>query len=237
MSSDLYYEEYGYGFPLILLHGNGEDHTYFSHQFDYFKSKYRVIAIDTRGHGMSPRGTADLTIKRAAVDLYDFLIAHNIEKAHLLGFSDGGNIALEFALDHPRMAASLVLNGANLDPAGVKRSVQFPIEVGYKMASFFASKCENAKLNAEILGLMVNEPHISPEELKKLNIPTLVIAGTRDMIKRSHTELIASCIPGAKLQFIKGDHFIANKVPDAFNRAVDDFLAGIDPRDADKMDL
>lgn len=224
MNTELYYEEYGYGFPLILLHGNGEDHTYFTHQIEYFKDRYRVIALDTRGHGMSPRGDGDFTIKRFSDDLYDFMIAHGIFSADLLGFSDGGNIALTFALKHPDMVRSLVLNGANLDPSGVKRSVQFPIELGYRIASKAAEKSVGARRNSEMLGLMVNEPHITPGELEKLDIPVLVIAGTRDMIKREHTELIAASIPGARLAIIRGDHFVARKAPGSFNRAVDSFL-------------
>ena len=224
MNSELYYEECGSGFPLILLHGNGEDHTYFVHQADYFGNRYRVIALDTRGHGRSPRGDGEFSIERFADDLYDFLAAHGIAKAHLLGFSDGGNIALTFALKHPDMVGCLVLNGANIDPSGVKRSVQLPIEIGYRIARRAAVKSEKARPNAEMLGLMVNEPHINPAELKNLRMSVLVIVGTHDMIKRSHTELIAASIPGAKLRFIKGDHFIANKNPDDFNRAVDEFL-------------
>ena len=183
-----------------------------------------MIALDTRGHGRSPRGDGEFSIERFADDLYDFLTAHGIAKAHLLGFSDGGNIALTFALKHPDMVGCLVLNGANIDPSGVKRSVQLPIEIGYRIARRAAVKSEKARPNAEMLGLMVNEPHINPAELKNLRMSVLVIVGTHDMIKRSHTELIAASIPGAKLRFIKGDHFIANKNPDDFNRAVDEFL-------------
>ena len=72
---------------------------------------------------------------------------------------------------------------------------------------------------------MVNEPDISKNDLVKITVPTLVIAGTRDMIKRSHTEFIAKNIPNAKLIFIKGNHFIANKKSDLFNSAVDEFLS------------
>ena len=97
----LHYIEQGQGRPLILLHGNGEDNSYFVHQIDYFSKDYRVIAIDTRGHGKSPRGEKPFTIKQFAEDLHDFMDEKGIEKAILLGFSDGGNIALEFALKYP----------------------------------------------------------------------------------------------------------------------------------------
>lgn len=225
MDIDLFYEEKGSGTPLVLLHGNGEDHTYFAHQMEYFSIKYRVIAIDTRGHGQSPRGTMPFTIAQFAVDLYDFVTRHDLAQVHLLGFSDGANIALSFALEHPELVRTLILNGGNLDPKGVKGSVQLPIEVGYRIASLFAKRSPDARAHAELLGLMVNEPHVEPATLSQLPMPTLVIAGTKDMIKGSHTRLIATSIPGAKLVLLPGDHFVANKQADAFNRAVTEFLS------------
>lgn len=150
--------------------------------------------------------------------------AHAIERAHLFGFSDGGNIALTFALQHPEMVDHLILNGANLHPSGVKTTVQLPIVLGYHVASLFAKKNVNAAKNAEMLGLMVNEPNIRPEELRSLTIPTLVIAGKRDMIKDRHTRLIAENLPNAKLAILAGDHFIANKKPTEFNRCAAQFL-------------
>ncbi|MGN0980712.1 MAG: alpha/beta fold hydrolase [Candidatus Avoscillospira sp.] len=218
----MYYQEQGAGAPLLLLHGNGEDGTYFVHQMDAFAQHYRVIAVDTRGHGRSPRGTAPFTIRQFAEDLLDFMDALHLEKAHILGFSDGGNIALTFALRHPERVVRLILNGANLNPAGVKASVQIPIVVGYHIASLFRN--EKARQHAALLGLMVKEPNFSPADLAKLTVPTLVIAGTKDMIREKHTRLIADSIPNARLVLLPGDHFVANKNPEAFNRAVLDFL-------------
>ena len=74
MDIELFYEQKGNGFPLVLLHGNGEDHSYFVNQIDYFSKKYRVIAIDTRGHGKSPRGNGVFSISRFANDLYEFFL-------------------------------------------------------------------------------------------------------------------------------------------------------------------
>jgi pimeloyl-ACP methyl ester carboxylesterase len=219
-----HYLEQGSGEVLILLHGNGEDCGYFRHQMEPFSRYYRVIAIDTRGHGQTPRGEAPFTIRQFAEDLLGFMDLHGIERADILGFSDGGNIAMVFALTHPERVRKLVLNGANLDASGVKRSVQIPIEIGYRMASLFAHKSLNAKKKAELLGLMVNDPDLKPEELALIKAPTLVIAGTRDMIKDTHTRLIAGSIAGSKLVLIEGDHFIAGKCPEEFNRTVLDFL-------------
>ena len=220
----LHYIEQGQGRPLILLHGNGEDNSYFVYQIDYFSKGYRVIAIDTRGHGKSPRGEKPFTIKQFAEDLHDFMDEKGIPKANILGFSDGGNIALEFALKHPKRIEKLILNGANLFPSGVKPLYQWPIEIGYRIAKMFSKKSSKAKQNAEMLGLMVNEPHIDPSELARLTIPVLVIAGKKDMIKESHTRLIYKSLPDAQMNIIEGDHFIANKNYEAFNKVVERFL-------------
>ena len=202
MDIDHFFIEKGQGEALILLHGNGENCDYFQGQTDEFARFFHVYAIDTRGHGKTPRGNAPFSIRQFADDLLDFMDAHQIGKAHLLGFSDGGNIAMIFAMKYPDRVNRLILNGANLDAKGVKPSV----------------------LNAEMLGLMVNDPNVPSEELVKIQAKTLVIAGTKDMIKDEHTRLIAQNIPDAQLVILEGNHFIANKCPQAFNETVLKFL-------------
>ena len=224
MDINHFYIEKGQGEAMILLHGNGENCDYFQGQIDEFACFFHVYAIDTRGHGKTPRGNAPFTIRQFADDLIDFMDARQIEKAHLLGFSDGGNIAMIFAMKYPDRVNRLILNGANLDSKGVKPSVQIPIEIGYRIAKIFARISQTAKLNAEMLGLMVNDPNVLPEELVKIQAKTLVIAGTKDMIKDEHTRLIAQNIPDAQLVILEGNHFIANKCPQAFNDAVLKFL-------------
>lgn len=228
MDISLYYQEKGKGTPLILLHGNGENGDYFHHQTEYFSKSYRVIAVDTRGHGKSPRGTAPFTMEQFAKDLNGLMEKLEIREAVILGFSDGANIAMKFALQYPGKVRALILNGGNLNAKGVKRRIQIPIEIGYKITKAFANKSEKAKLHMEILGLMVHEPDIKPEELYAIQTPTLVIAGTKDMIKNSHTEEIAANISGAKLAIVNGDHFIAGKKPEEFNKEVEGFLKTID---------
>lgn len=227
MEIKLHYQEKGEGEPFILLHGNGEDGSYFEHQMDYFSKRYRMIAVDTRGHGKSPRGTAPFEIGQFADDLKDFMDELGISKTVILGFSDGANIAMKFVLKYPEMVKALILNGGNLNPKGVKPTTQIPIEIGYKIASKFAEKSQKARKNAEMLGLMVNEPNIEAEELSKITVPTLVICGTKDMIKESHTKEIARALPNAKLAIIEGSHFIANENPKVFNRVVENWLSGV----------
>ena len=227
MDIELFYTKTGSGPPLLLLHGNGEDGTYFVHQIEDFSHDFTVYAIDTRGHGKSPRGTAPFTISQFADDLLAFMDTQGLPQADILGFSDGGNIALIFALRHPDRVRRLILNGANLGPKGVKPLVQLPIVLGYHVASLF--KSPGARAKAELLGLMVREPHIDPVELKKLTMPVLVMAGTKDMIRERHTRLIAASLPNSRLAIIPGDHFIASKEPAAFNQAVRTFFTETAP--------
>jgi len=211
-----YLRETGSGNILILLHGNGEDSEYFTPQLSYFSRQYHVIAIDSRGHGKTPRGTKPFTLTQFADDLYDFLKEKQIAKVSILGFSDGANIAMIFTLNHPEMVSALILNGGNIKPSGVKSRYQLPTVIEYA----FTKKKEKK----ELLGLMVNEPHISPDILNKITCRTLVIAGTNDMIKDRHTRLIADSIPNAELKIIKGTHFVSSENPDEFNKAVAEFL-------------
>lgn len=224
MDINHFFIEKGHGEPIILLHGNGENSGYFEKQIEEFSKFYHVYAIDTRGHGQTPRGNMPFTIRQFAADLRGFMDKQQIEKAHLLGFSDGGNIAMIFALRYPDRVNRLILNGANLNAAGVKRTTQLPIEIGYRIARRSAQKSDTARRNAELLGLMVNDPNVTPEELAGITAKTLVIAGTKDVIKKEHTILIAKSIPSAKLVFIKGDHYIAGRQPAEFNQAVLEFL-------------
>ena len=219
MDIKLHYTESGSGEPLILLHGNGEDGTYFVHQIAFFENDYRVIAVDSRGHGRSPRGTAPLTLGQFARDLADFMDELGTESAHLLGFSDGANVALLFALEHPERTRSLVLNGGNLFPAGLTEQTRREIDEEYQRALAAGDERQ-----LELLRLMIDEPQINPSSLAALHMPTLVIAGTDDMIEERHTRLIAESISSAHLVFVEGTHFVAAENPEAFNRKVGAFL-------------
>lgn len=220
----LYREESGEGFPLILLHGNGEDHRYFKNQIAPLSSIRRVISFDTRGHGKSPRGVAEFSLDTFADDLKDELDRMEIKQCDILGFSDGGNIALLFALKHPDMVRRLILNGADLYPSGVKLTVQIPIVAGWLILGIIKIFDKKAVPKFEMMNLMVTQPHISPNALANIKAPTLVITGTRDMIRDSHSKKIADSIPNCKKAVINGSHFIAAENPKAFNKEVIAFL-------------
>ena len=224
MDIQLHYMIAGQGFPLVMLHGNGEDHTYFKHQMAPFSERYQVIALETRGHGQSPRGTAPFTLEQFAEDLKGFLDSREISRCHLLGFSDGANIALLFALKYPDYVEKLVLNGADLSPSGVKLSIQAPIILGWGLLQVIRRLDKRAQPKWELLDLMTTQPHINPKALSALSMSTLVVAGKRDMIRDKHTRLIAKSIPGSQLVILPGDHFVARRNWQEFNPVVLDFL-------------
>lgn len=230
--ANIFYSEYFPADPqaptLILLHGNGEDHTYFVKQIPAFSPHFRLVLMDTRGQGQSTGGDGELNFSVFAADLLALMDHLQIAKAHLLGFSDGGNLALTFALAHPERVQSLILNGANLEPGGVKLSTQLPIVLGYGCCRLLSPFSRKARQNGAVLGLMVNHPHIPPQALAVLTMPALVIVGERDMIRDRHSQLIARSLPNA--QFVRipdGDHFCAAKCPEVFNHAVLSFLQNL----------
>lgn len=220
----LYYEVHGKGTPLLLLHGNGEDHTYFHYQITYFSQFYQVIVMDTRGHGHSDIGKKQLSFALFAEDVKALLTHLHIMQTHLLGFSDGGNIAMSFSLKYPQYIKTLILNGANYQPDGVKRHVQIPLIIYYRFCSLLTRWNSACKDKQRIIDLMIHQPHIALAQLQTINVKTLVLVGEHDMIKESHSKMIAATIPHAVFKKIKGDHFIANKESQAFNRVVSEFL-------------
>lgn len=214
-----YYEE-GEGYPLIMIHGNLESGEYFEHQVAYFKDQYRCICPDSRAQGKTERGTAPMTIRQLVDDLIAFMDALEIEKANILGFSDGANIGMIMAMKYPERINKLIADGGNLDLGGV------PAELcDYVMGEYKTAVDNGETVTAEVLNLMINDPNIDPEDLTKIACPTIVMAGTEDLITKEHTEMIASKIPGAQLAFVAGDHWCAGKNPTEFNPIIEKFLA------------
>lgn len=206
----------GSGEPLLFLHGNGEDHNYFQQQREVFNKYFQCIYMDSRGHGESDLGTSGLTLTLMAEDVIKVIEALNLSSVNVLGFSDGANIAILAALKQPRIFKTMILNGANINPKGLKTSIYLSMLKEYMTVR---------GVKKELLSLMINEPQLKFDDLKKIQCPTLVIAGERDMIKTSHTKMIAASIPNAQLVIIpNADHFCAFKQASKFNEMVLDFL-------------
>ena len=210
---------------LILLHGNGEDSQLFNPQITYFSTYFRTIAIDTRGHGQSTRGSALFNFHTFADDLITVLDALNIDKAHIVGFSDGAITALHTALIAPERISSMVLLGVNYNTKGLKLIPRMQILFTYaclSVASLFSEKMRKRK---ETWGLMVNQPNLTIEEIARISIPALVVTGEKDMVSQRHNDEISYAIAGSKRLIIPGgDHFWMVKHPEILHACVMDFL-------------
>ena len=222
MNIQLHFTKTGFGPPLLLLHGNGEDSSYFTHQIEDFSRDFTVYAVDTRWHGQSPRGTAPFTLDQFADDLCAFMDRQALDRADILGFSDGGNIALLFALRYPARVRRLILNSANLYPEGLEPWLLESFRE--ERRGLRHTEHPDAERQAALLDLMIHEPHIDPAALNGLTMPALVIAGDRDIIQFDHTLCIAGSLPGARLSMLPGGHDVAAAHPAAFNAAVRAFF-------------
>lgn len=177
---------------MILLHGNGEDHSIFAETAEILKEHFAVYMPDTRGHGRS-EGVEEYHYSDMAEDLRELIRALGLERPLLCGFSDGGIVGLLAAVRDPGLLSAMVLCGANLTPKGMKTR-------WYRLFQKEYQRTGNAKLK-----LMLREPHITAEQLTRIRIPVLVTAGSRDLIRRRETERIAAGIPGSHLKILKGE--------------------------------
>lgn len=164
------------------------------------------------------------TIDQFSDDLYGFMAGEGIGKADILGYSDGGNIAMTFALKHPEMTGRLVLSGANAFPSGIRPAFMIPTALSYAAACAAGAFSARARRRKEMLALMVRQPHLSFERLSEIRSPVLVICGTHDVIRDGHSRAIAGAIPGAVFRRIEGGHAAAAENSEAFNKAVLGFL-------------
>lgn len=222
-----FYHAEGKGPAVLFLHGNGEDHRVFDRQVQALEGKFDLILMDSRGHGQSAY-LKPLTLTAMAEDAVQILDQLSVEKAAVVGFSDGGNIALHMAISYPERVSAVVLAGANLHPRGIKRAAQWPVDIGFFLCGLFAPFSGKARHKRDVLGLMIREPRFTPEDLKKISAPVLVLAGDRDLVREEHTKLIAANIKGAKMRIIKDcDHFLFAKKPEEMNAVLLEFLSEV----------
>lgn len=223
-AEEIFYTEKGQGEPFILLHGNGEDSSIFEKFADKFSEKYRVIAIDTRGHGKTPMGEEPFSIYQFADDLNAFMELKGIEKANILGFSDGGNIAMIFASKHPEKVIKLIANGANSKPSGMKTGIYIVMWIMYFIYSVFGIFSDKYRKKKMLYSLMLFEPKLTADDLKAISAPTLILVGTDDLIKEKESRYLANIIPDAELRFVLGGHMILKENLKDYFYAVEKFF-------------
>lgn len=225
-NANIYYRIYGTGKrTLFFLHGNGEDWTCFTKQIEFFAGEYKVVTMDSRGHGHSGISERPLTIKQIAQDAATLIMKLHLERVTLVGFSDGANIVMEMALNSTLPYERLVLAGGNLNPKGVKMRYQLPVILQHRFCEIAARFCPRLQRKADILGLMIHEPNIRPERLHKITVPSLVLAGEHDIIKDKHTRLITAALPNSTLAIIPcANHFLFDGWADKVNCIMKNFL-------------
>jgi len=188
---DLFYEVVGSGEPLIMVHGNGEDHTIFEVASEKLKNYFTCYLIDSRDHGKSSK-VQGLSYQSMADDIKSFILQLGYDKVTYYGFSDGGIIGLLVA-SQTDLVKRLIISGANTQPDGVKKGLILLMKIMY-----FFTKDQKIKM-------MLDEPHISDGELARIACDTTVIAGEKDVIRREHTEHIAASINGSKMMILPGE--------------------------------
>ena len=186
----LNYKQAGSVSPLILLHGNGSNHKCFNKLIKMLQPQYTVYALDSRCHGKS-QNTKELSYNLMAEDTAQFIKTLKLKSPILYGFSDGGIIGLIVAYTYPNLLSKLIVSGANLTPSGFKSGTLKLI----KLAHFLT--------HSKKLKMMLTQPNITPQQLNNITTPTVVLAGSRDIIKPEHTQEIANNIKNSTLQIIK----------------------------------
>ena len=160
-----------------------------------------------------------------AEDVLSVMDSLGLKKANVLGFSDGGNIALHLALLAPERISSMILSGANSDPSGLEpRELELMRETQRELKLKALSSPEAAR-KLEVWELMLNEPHFTEAELESITLPVLITAGEHDMILREHTEYLHRCIKNSELAIFKGgSHFVHMEEAALYNETVLNFL-------------
>ena len=233
----LYYEVYGSGHPLLLMHGNGGWINDLRNQIPELARYFQVIAVDSRAQGQSTDSDQELSFSLMASDMSQLLDSLKVDSAYVLGWSDGGIVGLELALHYPRRIAKLVAVGANFLPD----STALPARMIDEMRnSSFAALDSGAQRDIlahshfpERAGLVYDKlnrldlyhPHFTIEQLRSINVPTLVMAADRDIIIDTHTLRLFHALPRAQLCIMPGsDHGFLLRKPGIANEIIEDFL-------------
>lgn len=222
----MYYETYGAGKPLLLIHGNGGSIASMANQIPFFSKKYKVIIADSRAQGKSIDNGDSLSYEMMADDLNNLLDHLHLDSCYVIGWSDGGINGLLLAIRHPDKVKKLAVTGANLQPD--TSAVDPWIRDWSKLLCDSVDKLPitpEVNTQRKLLHLLAYAPHIGTEQLETIQCPTLVIGGDHDVIRTKHTMLISELIPRSYLWILPNSgHSTPVVYKDLFNTTVNDFF-------------
>ncbi|EJN05312.1 alpha/beta hydrolase [Phyllobacterium sp. YR531] len=227
------YSTYGAGSPVILLHGGLGHSGNWGYQVPSLtKSGYRVILVDSRGHGQSTRDTKPYTYELMASDVLAVMDRLSVTKAVLIGWSDGACTSMVLGIKAPQRVAGVFFFGCNMDPSGTKEVQPSPVldrcfGRHVKDYSELSATPDQFKAFLAAVGkMMETEPNYNAADLAKVSVPVAVVQSENDeFIKQEHAEYLARTIPGAEFILLPGvSHFAPLQRPELFNQTVQRFL-------------
>ena len=222
----MYYETYGTGESLLIIHGNGGSIGDFNFQIPFFEKNYKVILADSRAQGKSTDPGDSLSYEMMADDLDALLDALKLDSCYVIGWSDGGINGLLLAMRHPEKVKKLAVTGSNLwpDSTAIDPYYEKMARNAYDSTAILAKTPKN-KRDLKLLHLLVHQPHITTAQLTSVKCPTLVIGGDHDIILPQHTMLIAQSIPKSYLWILPNSgHATVIYNSEVFNKTVKEFF-------------
>ncbi len=231
----IWYAEFGRGEPVILLHGGVANANYWGNQVRALARTYHVIVMDSRGHGRSTRDERPFGYGLMASDVIGLMQFLKLDKAAIVGWSDGAIIGLDIAIHHPERVTKLFAFAANSDPSGVKDVLKSPVFTAFieraekEYAALSPTPKQYKSFLAQITKMWATQPNFTAAQLQSITVPTWIVDADHDeAIKRENTEFMAQEIPGSGLLIQPGvSHFSFLQDPQQFTSDVLHFLAQV----------
>ena len=226
--ASIYYETYGKGSPVLVLHGGLGSLKDMSSQIIALSASHYVVAPDSRGHGRSTDSSAPLSYSIMAGDALAILDRLHLDRVDVVGWSDGGIVGLDLAMRYPDRIRRLVAISANYDVDGL---VEIPSSagkiprrsVGY--ALFAPDPAHWPTLYRKVVTLWQTQPHYTLNDLRRIKAPALIMAGERDIVKREHTDELTKSILNSQESIIENaTHLVIHEKPEVVNYHISMFL-------------
>ena len=232
----MHYKVYGKGDPIILLHGSLESMEDWDKQVPELSKKYKVITVDSRGHGQTTFTDRKMDYILLSEDISVLMVELNIDSAYIVGFGDGGITGLYLSLNHPEKVRRLIAIGANykVDTTAVYGQILDKVKAwdDDKMYQFIRNHFKGYQNYSQITQftqrmktMLLTEPNLTLDDLKKIKCPTLLIAGDHDIIKIDHTNAMFESIPNSYMCIVPGTkHYPQKESALLVNSVILDFI-------------